>query len=187
MKLKILFDYLFALLLLPVCLPVIFILILIASIDTGEFGLFRQIRIGKNAKPFYIYKIRTMKGENESSVTSNKTHSITKTGNFIRNSKLDELPQLFNILLGQMSFVGPRPDVPGYADLLQDEDRVILSVKPGITGPAQLVFREEENILEKQENPLQYNDEVLWPEKVKINKTYIQNWSFCTDLKYIIQ
>lgn len=185
MKLKSLFDFLAAILLLPLALPVIFLLILIAGIDTGEFGLFSQIRIGKEGKPFRILKIRTMKGNQESDVTSIKTHKITKIGSFIRKTKLDELPQLLNILFGQMSFVGPRPDVPGYADVLKGDNRLMLKVLPGITGPAQIKFRNEEEILNQVDDPKKYNDEVLWPEKVKINCAYVKNQSFISDLKYI--
>ena len=187
MKVKAWFDFLVSLLLFPILLPVLLLLILIATFDTREFGLFTQIRIGKNAKPFSIYKIRTMKGRYESDVTTEKSHHITPIGRFLRSSKLDELPQILNILRGQMSFVGPRPDVPGYADALEGEDRIILTVKPGITGPAQLAFKNEEEILNQQEQPLKYNDEVLWPKKVEINKEYIRNWTFISDLKYIFQ
>lgn len=187
MKLKAIFDYLFALLLLPALLPIIIMLITISSIDTQQIGLFTQKRIGKYGKIFHIYKIRTMKGIQKNTVTSEKTHKITKIGNIFRKSKLDELPQLLNILKGEMSFVGPRPDVAGYADLLSGEDRIILSVKPGITGPAQLAFRNEDEILSQKENPLKYNDEVLWPKKVEINKEYVKNWSFLKDIKYIIK
>ncbi|MFA5620089.1 MAG: sugar transferase [Weeksellaceae bacterium] len=185
MILKTFFDYLLALLLLPVLLPVILILIIVETIDTGEFGLYIQKRIGKGGKPFSIYKVRTMKGENESAITTPKTHNITRIGSLIRRTKLDETPQIFNILLGQMSFVGPRPDVPGYADLLEGEDRIILTVKPGITGPAQLAFRNEEDLLENQDNPLKFNDEVLWPEKVIINKNYVRDLNFKKDLYYL--
>jgi len=185
MAVKNLFDFLLALLLLPFLLPVIFILIILSTADTGQFGLFSQIRIGKEGKPFLIFKIRTMKGDQESDITTLKTHKITAIGNFIRKTKLDELPQLFNVILGQMSFVGPRPDVPGYADQLSGEDRQMLTVRPGITGPAQLKFRKEEEILNLQDDPKKYNDEVLWPEKVKINLEYVRNRSFGLDLKYI--
>lgn len=187
MKLKTLFDYVFALLLLPVLLPIILILIIIATLDTKSFGLFSQNRIGKKGEIFKIYKIRTMKGQQPSDVTSDKTHKITSIGNIIRKSKLDELPQIFNILLGEMSFVGPRPDVAGYADVLKGEDRIVLKVKPGITGPAQLAFKNEDIILNQQDNPLQYNDEVLWPQKVEINKEYVQNWTFKKDIFYIFR
>lgn len=187
MNRKCLFDYILALLLLPVLLPIITILILVSSLDTHQFGLFTQIRVGKQGKTFQIYKIRSMKGKYQTDVTTINSHKITKFGSFIRKSKLDELPQIFNILLGDMSFVGPRPDVVGYADQLVGEDRIILSVKPGITGPAQLAFKNEEEILNQQNNPLKYNDEVLWQKKVGINKQYVQNQNFITDLNYIIQ
>lgn len=185
MAVKNLFDFLLALLLLPFLFPIIFILIILSTVDTGQFGLFTQTRIGKEGKPFLIFKVRTMKGDQESDITTLKTHKITAIGNFIRKTKLDELPQLFNVLFGQMSFVGPRPDVPGYADQLKGENRLMLKVRPGITGPAQLKFRNEEEILNLQDDPKKYNDEVLWPEKVKINLDYAKNRSFALDLKYI--
>ncbi|MFV0306033.1 MAG: sugar transferase [Moheibacter sp.] len=187
MKTKSLFDFLLALALLPIFLPFIGVLILVSTIDTRQFGLFIQVRIGKNAKQFKLYKIRSMRGSYNSYVTSAKTHKITKFGRFIRKTKLDELPQIFNILIGDMSFVGPRPDVVGYADRLTNEDRIILNVKPGITGPAQLAFKNEEELLEQQENPQKYNEEVLWPHKVMINKEYVQNYTFFKDLKYILK
>lgn len=183
---KTLVDYLLALILLFFLVGLIALLIICSSIDTREYGLFTQTRIGKSGKHFNIYKIRTMRGEQNSTVTT-KAHKITSFGKFLRNYKLDELPQLFNILKGEMSFVGPRPDVQGYADVLVGEDRIILSVKPGITGPAQLKYRNEESILSQVENPLQYNDNVLWPDKIKINKEYVQNWSFTTDIYYIVK
>lgn len=184
---KFIFDYLLAIIILPMLLPLIILLIIISTIDTGEFGLFSQKRVGKNGKIFSIYKIRSMKGSYDSDITTTVSHNITKLGHILRNYKLDELPQVFNILLNQMSFVGPRPDVEGYADQLKGDDRIILSIKPGITGPAQLAYKNEEIILSQQENPTQYNDEIIWPDKVQINKAYIKNWSFANDLKYIIQ
>jgi lipopolysaccharide/colanic/teichoic acid biosynthesis glycosyltransferase len=99
---------------------------------------------------------------------------------------LDELPQFFNIVKGDMSFVGPRPDVKGYADLLEGEDRIILSVRPGLTGPATLKFKDEDKLLSDVVNPKKYNDTFIWPQKVVINKQYIENWSFYKDIKYII-
>lgn len=185
MLLKTFFDYLLAIILLPILLPIIIILVLYSTLDTGEFGLFSQPRIGKNARVFNIYKIRSMKGDYESDVTTEKTHHITDFGSFIRRTKLDELPQIFNILLGHMSFVGPRPDVAGYADALKGDDRIILTVKPGITGPAQLAYRDEDELLNEQDDPEWYNDTVIWPEKVKINKGYVENWSFWGDINYI--
>lgn len=120
-------------------------------------------------------------------VTTAGDPRITKIGRLFRKTKIDELPQLINVLLGQMSFVGPRPDIPGFADKLQGEDRVILEVRPGITGPATLKFRDEEKILAKQDDPENYNKEVIFPEKVKLNKDYVRNYSFYKDLKYIWQ
>ncbi|MCL9769708.1 sugar transferase [Flavobacterium sp. HXWNR69] len=138
--------------------------------------LFKQTRIGKNGVPFTIYKLRTIP---EGATMPNAW------GAFLRKSKLDELPQLLNVLKGEMTFVGPRPDVPGYADLLQGDDRIILTLKPGITGLASLKYRNEEQLLTQQPNPKQYNDEVIWPDKVRINKWYASNRTFLIDLQII--
>ncbi|HIE44748.1 MAG TPA: sugar transferase [Flavobacteriaceae bacterium] len=166
----------------------ILILTIFASISTKKNGIFKQERIGQHAKPFQILKIRSMIENNSSShITIKNDQRITSFGKFIRKYNLDELPQIFNVLKGEMSFVGPRPDVKGYADLLQGNDKIILSLKPGITGPATLAFQNEEELLAKQDKPKQYNDEVLWPKKVTINKEYITNWSLISDLKYIIK
>lgn len=161
---------------------------LIASIDTRENGFFRQIRIGKNGKPFYVIKIRTMKEIKgfSTTVTTDKDPRISSMGRIFRKIKLDELPQLWNVLIGKMSFVGPRPDVPGFADQLKEEDRIILTIRPGITGPASLQYRNEEQILALQDEPEVYNREVIWPKKVEINKYYINNYSFFLDIKYIL-
>ena len=138
--------------------------------------LFKQIRIGKNGVPFTIYKLRTIP---EGATIPNAW------GAFLRSSKLDELPQLLNVLKGEMTLVGPRPDVPGYADLLQGDNRIILTLKPGITGLASLKYRNEEQLLTQQPNPKQYNDEVIWPDKVRINKWYASNRTFLIDLQII--
>ena len=121
-----------------------------------------------------------------SSVSVKGENRITPLGVVLRKYKLDELPELWNVLIGDMSFVGPRPDVPGYADKLKGEDRRILLLKPGITGPASLKYRNEEELLAEQENPQKYNDEVLFPDKVRINIEYLDNWSFWHDIKIII-
>ncbi len=120
-------------------------------------------------------------------VTTSNDRRITKSGAFFRRTKIDELPQLFNVLIGDMSFVGPRPDVPGYADRLEGEARAILELRPGITGPASLKYKNEEEILAQQKDPKMYNDTVIWPDKVAINLEYIQNWSFKKDMEYIFQ
>ena len=168
---------------------IMLITIVLASIETKSFGLFTQKRVGKDAKIFFVFKIKTMKpivGINTTVTTVNDMR-ITKNGKFFRDTKLDELPQLFNVLLGSMSFVGPRPDVEGYADKLEGEDRIILSVRPGITGPASIKYKNEEEILAQQSNPKEYNDTVIWVDKVKINREYIENWSFKKDIQYIIK
>jgi len=166
---------------------IILIAAILARIDTGLNGFFVQLRVGRDGRPFKIIKIRTMKPsmETNSTVTTACDSRITKLGKFFRLTKIDELPQLVNVLLGDMSFVGPRPDVPGYADKLKGEDRIILSVRPGITGPATLFYRNEEELLASQPDPVLYNDTVLFPHKVKLNKQYIENYSIAQDLNYI--
>jgi len=160
---------------------------IVATFETKSNGLFMQERIGKDAKPFFIFKIKTMKKIDgiDTSVTTSTDQRITKSGIFFRKTKIDELPQLFNVLFGSMSFVGPRPDVQGFADELMMEDRIILSVRPGITGPASLKYKDEEIFLARQKSPEEYNREVIWPDKIKINKAYIKNWSLTQDIKYI--
>ena len=165
----------------------ILILIDVSTISFDKFGLFRQLRIGKNGKSFWIYKIRTMQGDNESdTLTLENDPRINRLGRFLRKTKLDEIPQLWNVLIGDMSFVGPRPDVPGYADILKGDDRLILTVKPGITGPATLKYRNEEQILAAQKDPKAYNDEVIWKDKIEMNKDYVKNWSFRNDINILI-
>jgi len=169
--------------------PIIFFAWVIASLDTRSNGFFLQTRIGKNAKPFKIIKIKTMiplDGYN-STVTQSGDERITKLGSILRRFKIDETPQIINVLLGQMSFVGPRPDVPGYADKIQGKDREFLRIRPGITGPAAIKYRNEEKILSLQKNAQKYNDEIIWPDKIKINIKYIEEWSFKKDLQYIFK
>ncbi|WP_353149301.1 sugar transferase [Pollutimonas bauzanensis] len=168
--------------------PLILLCWLAASVDTRSNGLFVQERVGRNGELFKIFKIKTMRhgAESGSTITTASDNRITRTGALFRKTKVDELPQLWNVLVGDMSFVGPRPDLPGYADDLQGDDRIILSVRPGITGPASLKYKNEEEILSQQADALRYNREVIWPDKVKINKEYIRDYSFAKDLKYII-
>lgn len=159
----------------------------IATIDTRQNGFFLQERIGRDGKKFRIIKIKTMRPVKgvTSVVTTCKDPRITRIGAVFRKLKLDELPQLINIFLGQMSFVGPRPDVAGFADLLQGEDRLILTVRPGITGPASLAFRDEEELLAGCDEPERYNREVIFPAKVRMNHQYVKEYSFYKDIKYI--
>jgi lipopolysaccharide/colanic/teichoic acid biosynthesis glycosyltransferase len=184
---KRIFDFLLSLIGLLITWPIILIAWIIASIETKSNGFFLQKRVGENGKLFTIIKIKTMYPNNGSSVTTANDSRITKSGKFFRKYKIDELPQLINVLKGDMSFVGPRPDVPGYADKLEGEDRIILSIKPGITGPATLKYKNEEEILARVNDPIKYNNEVIWPDKVKINKEYIKNWSLKKDIEYILK
>ena len=187
--LKRLFDFLLSLFGLIISGLIIFVAWIIASIETKSNGFFIQKRVGKNGKLFNLYKIKTMnKVEGiDTTITSINDVRITKSGKFFRYAKIDELPQLWNVLKGEMSFVGPRPDVEGYADQLEGEDRLILSIRPGITGPASLKYKNEEEVLSGQDDPKEYNDKVIWPDKVRINKEYIENWSLRRDIQYIIK
>lgn len=158
-----------------------------ATVDTKQSGFFLQRRIGRGGNPFTVIKIRTMKqvaGLN-TTVTTAQDARITMLGGFLRKSKIDELPQLINVFLGQMSFVGPRPDVSGFADKLEGADRLMLTIRPGITGPATLKYRNEEELLGAQKDPEKHNREIIWPDKVRINCSYVKEWSFRKDLHYI--
>jgi lipopolysaccharide/colanic/teichoic acid biosynthesis glycosyltransferase len=184
---KRIFDFLFAFIGLLTVFLLIFLAWIVASLSTQSNGLFIQQRVGKDGKLFNIVKIKTMivMAGNDTTITSSNDVRITKSGAFFRKTKIDELPQLWNVLIGQMSFVGPRPDVPGYADRLQGKDRIILSVRPGITGPAQLAYKNEEEVLTNQNDPVRYNDEIIWPDKVRINREYIEDYSLFKDFYYI--
>lgn len=188
MLIKRLFDVLasfFGLLFLWPMLLVVAILIKLKM--PGGPVIFRQKRVGKNANLFTTYKFRTMSVDHGGSSISVAGESrITPLGVVLRRYKLDELPELWNVLKGDMSFVGPRPDVPGYADKLQGGDREMLRLRPGITGPATLKYRNEEEILALQPNPHKYNDEVIWPDKVRINRYYLHHYSFIKDIQMIL-
>lgn len=149
---------------------------------------FCQRRVGQHGKLFVLLKFRTMHNLPEgNNVTILNDSRVTPFGSFLRKYKIDELPELWNVFIGDMSFVGPRPDVEGYADKLTGSDRKILDLKPGITGPATLKYRNEEEILSRQDDPLKYNDEVIWPDKVQINLQYLDNRSFWGDINLIIK
>ena len=179
------FDLTLSTLLLPILMVPIVLLVILSTLETKAFGIFVQQRVGQFGRPFQIYKIRTL--NNEAHHLGYLEKAANPMGRLIRRYKLDELPQLFNVILGQMSFVGPRPDLFGFADLLKGEDRIILKVKPGITGPATLKYRHEERLLSQQKDPETYNRLVIWKDKVEINKHYVQNWSFSLDLKLIVK
>lgn len=167
--------------------PVIVVAIVLARRDTGASGLFLQRRVGRDGKPFTVLKIRTMRAVAGTTITTGNDARITPLGARLRRWKIDELPQLWNVLKGEMSLVGPRPDVAGYADRLTGEDRIVLNLRPGITGPATLKYRDEEQILAAQGDPETYNDNVIWPDKVAINRRYYLDYRLRDDFRYIWQ
>mgnify|MGYP000734123520 FL=1 len=187
---KRLFDFTFAILGLTILSPVLIILSLIIITSPGPI-LYSQKRVGRQGRLFTLYKFRTMVHNADTmsggSITVENDDRITAIGKLLRRWKLDELPTLWNVLKGDMSFVGPRPDVPGYADKLVGESRRILEIRPGITGPATLKYSNEEKLLAGVDNPKKYNDEVIFSDKVQINLEYMDNWSFWKDIKIIFK
>ena len=211
MGLKWLFDKLISLIGLISLCPVLLIVALLIKWKMPGPILFCQQRVGRYGRIFTVYKFRTMTVKAEASVASRNSEAtsiasqeqsrITPLGEKLRRYKLDELPELWNVLKGDMSFVGPRPDVPGYADQLQGEDREVLLLRPGITGPASLKYRNEEDILEAVDEALQkgrsglpmgittvqeYNDNVIYPDKVRLNRYYLHHYSFIKDIQMIV-
>ena len=181
------FDRIMALIGLLILWPLLLVVALIIKIKMpGGPVIFKQKRVGLNGKLFTMYKFRSMTvGHGGSSVSVAGESRITPLGAKLRRYKLDELPELWNVLIGDMSFVGPRPDVPGYADQLKGTDREVLRLRPGITGPASLKYRDEEELLAIQPDPQRYNDEVIFPDKVRINRYYLHNYSFLKDIQMI--
>lgn len=211
MMLKFVFDKVVSLVGLIVLSPLLLIVALLIKWKMPGPILFCQQRVGRYGRIFTVYKFRTMTVKAEASVASRNSEAtsiasqeqnrITPLGEKLRRYKLDELPELWNVLKGDMSFVGPRPDVPGYADQLQGEDREVLLLRPGITGPASLKYRNEEDILEAVDEALQkgrsglpigittvqeYNDNVIYPDKVRLNRYYLHHYSFIKDIKMIV-
>lgn len=188
MSLKYLFDRLMSLIGLLVLWPVLAVVAVLIRIKMpGGPVIFKQKRVGRDGRLFTMYKFRSMTvGHGGSSVSVAGESRITPLGAKLRRYKLDELPELWNVLIGDMSFVGPRPDVPGYADQLKGRDREVLQLRPGITGPASLKYRDEEELLAGQSDPQKYNDEVIFPDKVRINLYYLHHYSFIKDIEMII-
>lgn len=184
---KWLFDRVFSLIGLILLSPLFVVVAILIRVKMPDGPiLFKQIRVGRYGKPFTLYKFRSMVVDHTGSNVSVAGEArITPVGAKLRKYKLDELPQLWNVFIGDMSFVGPRPDVPGYADKLEGEESVILKLRPGITGPASLKYKNEEELLASVTDPVKYNDEVIFPDKVKINMQYYYHWSFWGDIKYI--
>lgn len=188
MKKKYLFDRIMAFVGLVVLSPVLFVVWILIRIKMPDGpAVFTQKRVGKGGRLFTMYKFRSMSAHHSGSTVSVAGESrITPLGAKLRRYKLDELPELWNVLIGDMSFVGPRPDVPGYADKLEGDDRRVLQLRPGITGPASLKYRDEEVLLAVQDDPLEFNDKVIYPDKVRINLYYLDHYSFVANIKMII-
>lgn len=187
MILKFIFDRLMAFIGLLFLWPILLIVAILIRVKMpGGPVFFKQKRVGRNGNLFTMYKFRSMTvGHGGSSVSVAGESRITPLGAKLRHYKLDELPELWNVLIGDMSFVGPRPDVPGYADQLKGESREILKLRPGITGPASLKYRNEEDLLALQSDPQKYNDEVIFPDKVRLNLYYLHHYSFFKDIQFI--
>lgn len=184
---KYLFDRIMAFVGLIVLSPVLLVVWMLIRVKMPDGpAVFTQKRVGKDGKLFTMYKFRSMSAHHSGSTVSVAGESrITPLGAKLRRYKLDELPELWNVLIGDMSFVGPRPDVPGYADKLEGDDRRVLQLRPGITGPASLKYRDEEVLLASQANPQEFNDKVIYPDKVRINLYYLDHYSFLADIKMI--
>ena len=202
MVIKYIFDRLAAFFGLLIVWPVLIIVAVLIKIKMpGGPVFFVQKRVGKDGKLFKCHKFRTMTVKHNGSTVSVAGDSrITPLGATLRHYKLDELPGLWDVLIGKMSFVGPRPDVPGYADKLEGEDRVVLKLRPGITGPATLKYRLEDEMISEyvakkqtegdtrsiQEIATEYNDLIIYPDKVRINKYYYYHYSFVKDIQIIL-
>lgn len=184
------FDFLFAFVGIIILSPILIIISILIKVSSSGDILYTQIRVGRNNKDFLIYKFRTMyvNAENKGLLTvGGRDPRITKIGYYLRKSKLDELPQLFNVLKGDMSFVGPRPEVRFFVNLYSENQKKILRVRPGITDVASIEFRNENEILEKQANPQKYYIDVIMPKKISINLTYLENRNLIKDFFVVLK
>jgi lipopolysaccharide/colanic/teichoic acid biosynthesis glycosyltransferase len=185
---KRIFDILASTIGLIIITPGLLIIAILIKIQMPGPVIFKQQRIGINGQPFTIFKFRSMILDHHGSTISIKGEQrITPLGAFLRKYKLDELPELWNVVIGDMSLVGPRPDMPYFANLLVGEEKLILKLRPGITGPASLKYANEEELLTGVSDPAKYNDEVIWPDKVRINLDYYHNRSFLGDIQIILK
>lgn len=201
MILKWIFDRLVSLIGLLFLWPALIVVAILIKVKMpGGPVIFKQKRVGKDGKLFTCHKFRSMTMvHNGSTVSVAGDSRITPLGATLRHYKIDELPELWDVLIGNMSFVGPRPDVPGYADQLQGEDRIVLKLRPGITGPATMKYRLENEMISDyvtqkqkqcdnrstQEIAEEYNDKVIYPDKVRLNKYYYEHYSFVKDIQMI--
>ncbi|MDG5799809.1 sugar transferase [Marinilabiliaceae bacterium ANBcel2] len=189
-SMKRLFDICLSLLLLFIFLPLMVLIALFIYVDDGLPLLFRQKRIGKNRLPFYICKFRSMKvlkGSENGCFDAGSSLRVTKSGRFLRKTKLDELPQLFNVIRGDMSLVGPRPEVSQWVNSYPARWSVVLAVRPGITDVASLKFKNEEDLLAAAEDPVEMYRNTILPRKLDLYEEYVQNHSFSSDLLILIK
>jgi lipopolysaccharide/colanic/teichoic acid biosynthesis glycosyltransferase len=187
---KRIFDICFALLGLLILLPVFMLIAIWIKLGSKGPVFFKQQRIGKGQQPFYILKFRTMIVDAErlgKQITVGKDPRITRSGHLLRKYKLDELPQLVNVLLGQMSFVGPRPEVPYYVNYYNEQQKAVLSIRPGITDWASIKYRDENALLNSAEQPETLYIEKIMPDKLNINLQYLQSASLKKDIQIIFQ
>ncbi|MEX6493822.1 sugar transferase [Fusobacterium animalis] len=185
---KRIFDIMISFVGLVILFPFILIIALLIKIDSKGPVFFKQIRVTKNGKEFKIFKYRTMRvgSDKYSQITVGKDDRITKIGSFLRKYKLDEIPQLINVLIGDMSLVGPRPEVPKYVALYTDEQKEILKVRAGITDYASIEFSNENDLLASEEDPEKVYIEKIMPKKIELNKKYLSEVSILTDIKIIL-
>ena len=170
--------------------PIFILIAILIKADSEGPVLFRQIRVGKNFRQFCLIKFRTMTCENNAEklqFEAGSTSRVTRIGSFLRATKLDELPELFNIIKGDMSIIGPRPEVPKYVKVFKSDYRKILSVRPGLSDSASIKYRNEEDILWRKKNPERHYVEVILPDKLELAKGYAEDISFKKDVRIIIQ
>jgi len=190
MLIKRVFDIVFSLIGLIILLPLLLIIALLIKLESKGPVFYMQTRVGQHNKDFKIFKYRTMfVGSDKKGLLTlgDKDPRVTKIGFFLRKYKLDELPQLINVLLGSMSFVGPRPEVRKYVDFYSEEDLKVLRLKPGITDFASIEYRDEAELLKTAEDPEAFYIETILPEKLKLHKKYINSQGLWTDFKIILK
>jgi len=187
---KRIFDIVFSFAGLILLSPVLIVIAILIRFDSKGPVLYKQTRVGRNNKDFKLLKFRTMNPDSDSKgllTVGGRDPRITKTGYYLRKFKLDELPQLINVLYGEMSFVGPRPEVRKYVELYTEDQKRVLNVSPGITDVASIKYKNENDLLEKAEDPEKYYIEKIMPDKIKLNLEYINERSFFKDFKVILR
>lgn len=187
---KRLFDIILSTFGLIVFSPILIVIAILIKLDSKGPIFYRQTRVGKHSEDFKIFKFRTMHVNADKMgllTVGDRDPRVTKVGYSLRKYKLDELPQLINVFIGEMSFVGPRPEVRKYVDLYSESDAEILNVKPGITDYASIKYRDEAELMKASDNPEKIYIEEIMPEKIRLNKMYIENYGVITDLKIIFK